>query len=214
MHSANYYSCKSRTRKFYMKSFTDMLCKFFLNNFSYIKIDFCLTQLRKMLPKCEMSYFRNSEAQRSNGKTSNLKKSTTALDHDILSSPEYPSTSSDLKMIPQPPPPPKLYWVQHQQATSAAQNINSRGGASGGRYGSPATSGLISGSGGAGPTSTAVASQRQLQTIVTTPLSHHPGASVGAAQPPTRDQLYNRRSRGNIHYINDDSDVWFLKKKV
>ena len=150
-----------------------------------------------------ISFSRNSEAQRSNGKTANLKKSTTALDHDILSSPEYPSTSSDLKMIPQPPPPPKLYWVQHQQATAAAQNMNSRGGERG-RYGSPATSGLISGSGGGGPPPPAMtASQRQLQTIVTTPLSHHPGASA----PPTRDQLYNRRSRGNIHYINDDSDV-------
>jgi hypothetical protein len=33
--------------------------------------------------------------------------------HDLLSSPEYPSTSSDLRMIPQPPPPPKAYY-QHR----------------------------------------------------------------------------------------------------
>lgn len=38
--------------------------------------------------------------------------------HDLLSSPEYPSTSSDLRMIPQPPPPPKAYYVQrHLQPT-------------------------------------------------------------------------------------------------
>ena len=30
--------------------------------------------------------------------------------HDMLSSPEYPSTSSDLRMIPQPPPSPKAYY--------------------------------------------------------------------------------------------------------
>lgn len=37
-------------------------------------------------------------------------------EHDLLSSPEYPSTSSDLRMIPQPPPPPKAYYhVQQRQ---------------------------------------------------------------------------------------------------
>ena len=35
------------------------------------------------------------------------------IEHDLLSSPEYPSTSSDLRMIPQPPPPPKVYYIQH-----------------------------------------------------------------------------------------------------
>ena len=115
------------------------------------------------------------------------------MDHDILSSPEYPSTSSELRMIPQPPPPPKMYWVHAPSATLSDdyhpgvqhQNMNPIRG----RY---------------------PQSQQRQRPLVTTPLSHHPGAardSLGAAvAPPTRDQLYNRRSRG-IHYITDDSDV-------
>jgi len=127
----------------------------------------------------------------------NKRKSTTSsplwsnnskvLDHDLLSSPEYPSTSSDLRMIPQPPPPPKVYYVQQSQHQ---QRLANRG-----RH----------------PMSQAqqqqqISSQSQHRSAVgrpagiTTPLSHHPNAV-----------LAQRRHRGSIgvpHYIsNDDSDV-------
>ena len=97
-----------------------------------------------------------------------------------MSSPEYPSTSSDIRMIPQPPPPPKMYWVQNPNTRVRYPQNQER----------PARPGQVS---GAGPP------------LVATPLSHHPGATV-ALPPPTRDQLYNRRSRG-MHYTTDDSDV-------
>ena len=133
-------------------------------------------------------FFRVSETQRSANGKSNLKKNSTALDHDILSSPEYPSTSSDIRMIPQPPPPPKMYWVQNPNTTArvrppwANQERPARPGQ------------VVSGSAG-GPAP-----------LVATPLSHHPGATV-ALPPPTRDQLYNRRSRGMHYEPTDDSDV-------
>ena len=100
----------------------------------------------------------------------------------------YFYSSSELRMIPQPPPPPKMYWVHAPSSTLPDdyhpgvqhQNMNPIRG----RY---------------------PQSQQRPRPLVTTPLSHHPGAAVA---PPTRDQLYNRRSRG-IHYITDDSDVWF-----
>ena len=104
-----------------------------------------------------------------------------------MSSPEYPSTSSDIRMIPEPPPPPKMYWVQNPNTTArvrppwANQERPARPGP-----------GQVA-SGGPAP-------------LVATPLSHHPGATV-ALPPPTRDQLYNRRSRGMHYEPTDDSDV-------
>jgi len=64
-----------------------------------------------------------------------LWNSTNKIEHDLLSSPEYPSTSSDLRMIPQPPPPPKVYYIQqqrlrgrHQHAHHQYQPVPTRGG--------------------------------------------------------------------------------------
>lgn len=156
--------------------------------------------LRKILPTTYLIYIiffiRVSETQRSANGKSNLKKTSTALDHDILSSPEYPSTSSDIRMIPQPPPPPKMYWVQNPN-TTVVQRV---------RYPQqnqerPARPGQVVSGGGSGPPP---------PPLVATPLSHHPGATVQAALPQqtlTRDQLYNRRSRGMHYEHTDDSDV-------
>ena len=51
-----------------------------------------------------------------------LWNSTNKIEHDLLSSPEYPSTSSDLRMIPQPPPPPKVYYIQQQRQRGRHQH--------------------------------------------------------------------------------------------
>ncbi len=136
----------------------------------------------------------------STSKHNNIKLANRAVDPNILSSPEYPSTSSDVRRhtprhqvsIPQPPPPPKVYWVA--KATGGqAQAQQQR------HHYHPQRNPHLA--------KEFVVTQSNRQPVI---IAQHggqpPQQQHQLQQGPYRRHHHHQRA-SNAHYVTDDSDV-------